>query len=513
VRCAHCDSIQLVDEPQDFAATEETMNTYIEAAAGIGSLAMVFADVDHSVSNRVLDIGCSYPFALDFARHTYGWDVVGVEPSPAGQRGARELGIDVRQEYLTADTAVGDDFLTIIASEVIEHVPQPVEFLQAVRARLAEHGTLVMTTPAAEIISPDEPITEVLLALSPGYHVFLASVKGMELLLTRAGFSSFVIRRDGGTLRINAYLTPPGDDRPATHSPPSLDELDAYYDWRGRRSPVNSELAFGLSARLFRLRVARGDFLQASKVRSRLIRSARAVHGIDLRNPASQRSLERLRKEGPWGVAGAAFALGMYELLYRNRPQRAAAYFTVCEVTVGSALAASGIVDGDLTDLRFQAPFHRALALARFDAAEAVALAMALPDFLDVEDPRTAQIIGSRQCRIFTELVSRGTNDSHSDLGRAVAEIAPTLARDSDTEVSTAGLDAMYSLGMSALATGDPDGASGRFALTIEIAALRDPSAHIEGLLATSRHHRDLAIERINAVQLPETPLTGSTPN
>jgi SAM-dependent methyltransferase len=495
IRCASCGSIQLVDEPRDFAPTNASIDAYVESGAGIGAIAAVFSGLDHARDLRFLDVGCSYPFALDLARFLYRWNVVGVEPSPAGRRGGRELGVDVRGEYLTPTSTVGDGFDVILASEVVEHVTDPLEFLSTIRARLSPRGSLVMTTPAAEIVSPLEARNEVLLALSPGYHVFLASVAGMETLLARAGFASWSVIRDGGSLRVTAHAT--DEPRGATSTAPvSLDDLERYYDWRGRRSPARSMLALGLVTRLFRLRVARGDFSGARRTLRRLYRSARAVHGVDLRKPETGFSTSQIAAQPPWSIAGASFALGMYELLYRGRSPRAVSYFELSELVARAAHAQANFVDGDTADLMFQAPYHRAIALARFRPDDAAALGMELTTMLDPTAPRRAEFLASRQCRIWTELVANGSYPVDSALASAVAETSVRLARDADDDFRVAGLDALYSLGIAALNTGAAGSAAEWFDSCVAACLTAPASAHTTNLIMSARRHRELAHER-----------------
>lgn len=170
-RCPDCGSVDIVPTPLDSSPTHASVDAYVEAGAGIETIAQALEIVDTSGVRRFLDVGCNYGFALDLGRFFHGWDVLGVEPSLAGIRGGRELGIDIRNEYLTPESDVGADFDLVLASEVVEHVPEPVEFLKALRDRLSESGVLLLTTPAAEIVTETAPEAEVLAALSPGYHV------------------------------------------------------------------------------------------------------------------------------------------------------------------------------------------------------------------------------------------------------------------------------------------------------------------------------------------------------
>ena len=145
VRCPACGSVDLLDEPMDSSTDDLSVDTYAEAGAGIGTIAAGLAQVDPTTVRRFLDVGCNYGFALDIGRFLHGWEVVGVEPSYAGKRGATELDLDIKPVYLDDSVDVGPPFDLILASEVLEHVPDPLGFLQMLGRRINPGGTLVLT--------------------------------------------------------------------------------------------------------------------------------------------------------------------------------------------------------------------------------------------------------------------------------------------------------------------------------------------------------------------------------
>jgi 2-polyprenyl-3-methyl-5-hydroxy-6-metoxy-1,4-benzoquinol methylase len=93
---------------------------------------------------RMLDIGCGYGFLLDRLRRGLGLEVTGVELSQSETEYARAtLNLDVRGgiEAFTEET-----FDCIGMWEVIEHIAEPVAFLQTVMKRLKPGGILSLTT-------------------------------------------------------------------------------------------------------------------------------------------------------------------------------------------------------------------------------------------------------------------------------------------------------------------------------------------------------------------------------
>lgn len=454
VLCRECSSITLLDDPLDSSPTDATVDGYVEAGAGISTIAEALSLVDPSSVSRFLDVGCNYGFALDVAQFLFGWEALGVEPSLAGARGAAELGLDIRHEYLAEHTDVGVDFDLILASEVVEHVPDPVRFLVELRKRLSASGTVVITTPAAEIVTPHGDESEVLGAISAGYHVFVASEQGLATLLQRAGFSHVQVFRQGANLRATARLTPGRTaQQPLSTRPP---ELAPYYLDRALRARSGSALSVGMSTRYLRATVATGDFAQTSEAFPIAVAAFRAAHGIRLDEPERALRELRTRSQVPWALPGAAFACGMLELLHHDAPQRAAQYFALAQTAASLWRQTAGVPDLDTVDLLFQAPYHRVLALAKFDGIAAAAEAIELGTGSEFVSDQARQRTLIAQLRAFSSIVAAGSYLPTSALAELVAGSAEALAASANSAERVAALDALYSLGVAFGRTSDP---------------------------------------------------------
>ena len=79
---------------------------------------------------------------------------MGYDPSPLAAFGARELGLDIKQAYFTEAELTCGPWDVAIATEVLEHLEHPPEFLALMRKAMADGGLLVLTTPDAEHITP-----------------------------------------------------------------------------------------------------------------------------------------------------------------------------------------------------------------------------------------------------------------------------------------------------------------------------------------------------------------------
>lgn len=493
VTCPHCGSIDLVDDPAESGPTDQDVDDYVEAGAGISTIAAGLGVVDPSTVSKFLDVGCGYGFALDLARHLYGWKVVGVDPSFAAGRGVADLGLDIRREEFTADTDLGGSFDLILASEVLEHVVDPAALLTAVRGQLAVEGTLVLTTPAAEIVVRESAVPDVLCALSPGNHAFVASERGLALLLEGAGFSDWAIVRVGGTLRATAVLqgTAPPPDRSVVGS----DDVLGYLQSRLDHAAPDSALAVGMSVRLTRALVAAGRLADAAKAAIAMKAALLARYGTDLDEPAALLRQVESGHRAPWPAVSAAYSLGVIALQQEDHPRRAADYFAVA-ATLGEVWwQALDIADLDTADLRFQGAYHRALALTRFAPQDAAREVLALGEGFG--GPALNDDVDGKCCRIFVELVARGHYTGIDALIRRVESIAVRTARSSNDDLRVAGLDALFSLGMLKRNTGDLIGSQ---------EALLDCMAHCDARPAADAHAAHLTENCRDLLAAPAAP-------
>ena len=472
VRCPECDSLDILDSPLDSSPTDESVDVYVEAGCGVGSIADALTRSGSTSVSRLLDVGCNYGFGLDIARRTFGWQVVGMEPSLAGARGARELGVDIRTEYLTRESTLHETFDVVMAIEVIEHIPDPVGFLETVRAALAPGGVLVMTTPAAEIVNGDEDESDVLMALSPGYHVFLASVSGMTRLLARAGFGAVEVLRDHGTLRVRASTESLPQASPA---PFDLALLQSYYETAGRGARRGSALRLGLLTRWLRLAVARGQW-QAARRAARMVRiEFQRRYRLDLDRPVQLAQRFRAGEAAPWALIGAAFALGMLELLDRSRPRRAAEQFDLVIAAIQRWRANTSVLDLDTADLADQAVYHLALALARIDSS---AVPEAVAGWPTPRNDRERARGDARIARLAVELVSRGEDAAAQALSADLVGCAIRAAESTEPSMAIDGRDGLYAVGVLALRGGRPEQARELLELCVtRCAETTDPGA------------------------------------
>ena len=102
---------------------------------------------DFQKPGRILDIGCAAGYMLGAARQL-GWDIAGVEPSPAMRQRARAtLNCTVYESLDEALAAGGNRFECVMLFEVIEHLEDPIAVMKKIRELLVPGGLLALSTP------------------------------------------------------------------------------------------------------------------------------------------------------------------------------------------------------------------------------------------------------------------------------------------------------------------------------------------------------------------------------
>jgi SAM-dependent methyltransferase len=443
-RCPRCSTLDLLPEIWDTDPTDDAVDSYLEVGAGIEVIADLVDSLGEAKGGQLLDVGSGFGFGVDYAERVRGWHATGIEPSMAGARGARDLGVDVRTGYFTPGWST-QRFDAIVSSEVLEHVPDPRSFLAAVAEHLKPRGQAVLTTPDPDVVDPASRESDVYAVLSSGYHFTLYSRDVLEELLAAAGFTSVRIDRVGLSHRIRARL----DDAEPVDGPATTSEVRYRY-LVDRASATRGSLAVGLATRAFRRAIAAGDWRTARRALPLVRRAFRRRHRID---PVRMSSVDRALRDGrlPGALGGAEFALGMLELL-DGSTARALDYFDrALQILTGRRDVVS-LSDADSSDLLLQARFHRLLALARLrpgDAAREAADVLAAGAAFDaVEDAQLA--------RIYVEIVARGAVAEAEVLEDRVEAVAPALAQSAHPVHAIAGRDALFSIGVRYAQLGNP---------------------------------------------------------
>ena len=107
---------------------------------------------------RILDVGCGDGFQLGLLREfgRPGWELLGVDPSDRATRRAAAAGLPVRVGTMETLPDADGRFDAALMAMTVEHLPDPLATVRAVRARLNPGGRLVIVTDDAG--SPDAAV-------------------------------------------------------------------------------------------------------------------------------------------------------------------------------------------------------------------------------------------------------------------------------------------------------------------------------------------------------------------
>lgn len=174
---------------------------YLEIVGGLDWKISLLERLPFQQFNSILEVGCNAGVMLDYCRTAWSAQtVVGLEPSAYGVIGSRLLDVPILTKFLSqADELKEKTFDFIYATEVLEHVEQPLVFLQELKQHLNPNGIMLLTTPRAGALSPSTSVGELYAALSPGAHYFLLSPEQLQVLAKQAGFDWVYIEPFGMT--------------------------------------------------------------------------------------------------------------------------------------------------------------------------------------------------------------------------------------------------------------------------------------------------------------------------
>jgi SAM-dependent methyltransferase len=348
--CPRCGAHSFQGDAQtDYAAAPpgggDALAFYLQQGANIGEMAMRLMRLGLPAGTDYLEVGCGFGLSLDFARRVLGWRVRGLDPSPFAAAGRAQLDLPIESRFLMSgglDAASAD---VIHASEFIEHVADPVAMLRTMASALRPGGTLLLTTPAAEMIRPDTPPGLLTPLLSIGWHLVIHTEASLAWALREAGFPAAQIYREGAQL---IAIAGPGAAAPANRA--------RYVRWLGDVAVAvpGSDLELGMLVRQARELVIAGD--SGGKAALAAFEAAcLRRYGVDLAGlaalPLEPLPLSRLAAREPLCLAGALMARGW---LAARAGEDARVWWCGVGAAAGrlrQALAAIGSDDGDAEDL------------------------------------------------------------------------------------------------------------------------------------------------------------------
>jgi 2-polyprenyl-3-methyl-5-hydroxy-6-metoxy-1,4-benzoquinol methylase len=178
--------------------------------------------IDRRGPGRLLDVGCGRGDFLHMMSKR-GWEVHGVDFDPAAAMAAKALyGLNVRVGTLTDVIFSGDRFDVVTASHVLEHVPDPQEFLKQCRLLLKDGGMLLLKTPNVGSFG-HRHYGKSWRGLEPPRHLHLFTIGALNACAASAGFASvnsFTTAAGAEQILIAShYIKRRGAFRPESHGP------------------------------------------------------------------------------------------------------------------------------------------------------------------------------------------------------------------------------------------------------------------------------------------------------
>ena len=154
-----------------------------------------------------MDIGCGSGYLLSQAKNA-GFETTGIEPGGWGQIAAERKHLNVVQGFLTNKTFL-KHFDIISATDVVEHIPTPVDFMKLMSSYLLPGGFIIISIPFSDSLEARLFQTKWDM-VAPPTHCQFFSLSSLKLLLELSGlelidYKQFNIGRISKIIN-NSYL-------------------------------------------------------------------------------------------------------------------------------------------------------------------------------------------------------------------------------------------------------------------------------------------------------------------
>lgn len=283
LRCPACTAgfyeDQTVHDYADEGMTAQSTTYFLQQGAAVGIFADILARIPKPPGARYIEIGCGFGFGVDIARHAMGWEARGMDPADLSEVGRRLLGIDVTSAYFDPTTVADGSCDIVMATEVLEHLPEPAGFLAEIRRGLKPDGIAVLTTPDLAAVRPAIAKPVLAATLTVGLHLILQSQQSLGRILRDAGFDHIQVFSDGWKLTAFASAAPLAlvEDAAARQK-----VAIGYLTERSEARATADDLYFGFAGRGFFEAVSARDAEASDRIWSRLGPRLRERYGIDI---------------------------------------------------------------------------------------------------------------------------------------------------------------------------------------------------------------------------------------
>lgn len=359
---------------------------FLQQGAALGIVADILAHIRKAPGARYVEIGCGFGFGLDAATHAMGWQARGMDPAALSEVGRRMLGLDITSAYFDPMTVPDASCDIVMATEVLEHLPDPLTFLREIRRGLAPDGVAVLTTPDVAAVRPaiSKPVLQA--TLTVGLHLILQSEASLALLLRQAGFPHFRVTSDGWKLTAFASARPLDleDDAARRQS-----IVIGYLTERAEARPSPDDLYIGFAGRGLFEAVCAQNKAAATRIWETLGPALRKRYDIDIDMisaptlAAGRHDLEEIAARMPFNLAAIMLARAYQRLEERESRARLLPRFTAIGSVCGPLwawLETMQIGDMQTRQILWVARAEAALCLAADGFASALPALATLPE-------------------------------------------------------------------------------------------------------------------------------------
>ena len=189
------------EKPNYFKETKEDLPWWMATYNNYYSLMEKYTK-----GRKILDVGSGPGHFLACGKKR-GWNVLGIEPSPRACAYAKRRGLPVVNDFFNFENLKKHGpFDVVHMSLVLEHVPNPINFLRDARKLLKPAGLLAVFSP-----NDYNPLQRVLREelkfkpwwIVPRHHLNYFDFKSMKELLIRLGFK---VKESLGTFPLEFFL-------------------------------------------------------------------------------------------------------------------------------------------------------------------------------------------------------------------------------------------------------------------------------------------------------------------